>query len=357
MYKLIITKEVQNEIDYLHNKIKGEWSGILAYTPKTLIGKDGYVFETVGIYLKDIGSSVSTEFNYKDITKINTYFQKEFPGIPVLFGSIHTHHTMGAFISGTDSAEIEKNTQVFNNYLFLVVDAIGGYEARFGRKVISLTKTVDFIGLDGKKVTQEINSEEKSVKVFNVTIETPHLEITVSKTFEKLYEKVKKEKEKRVVQKSVIWGAPNSFGYEDFYGGSEITNNGSRMYKTKTSNTSSNRSMYISVAENVLYNFFYGHPLEVEEIDVQYDIDEALLDGLSFVDEDILHLKNGGKIIAESLEDSVETVLTTFQGNMTVANVLFQVERTLNRLEQLYDNQMDRGQKRVLKLLLKACKK
>ncbi|NCD06245.1 MAG: hypothetical protein EOL97_09005 [Spirochaetia bacterium] len=67
--KLIITEEVQQIIDQLHNNIGStEWSGMLFYkliegdiqNPKNL------VFETVFLYPMNVGSHAYTEFEYDE---------------------------------------------------------------------------------------------------------------------------------------------------------------------------------------------------------------------------------------------------------------------------------------------------
>jgi hypothetical protein len=124
---LVISKEVQNQINLLHNQIgKDEWSGILLYKviegnisePGTLKLQADY------IYPMDIGSSTYTEFDYDE------HYIKMHETLPIIqdgkrvykIGTIHTHHGMSTFFSGTDTGELHTNAPKHNFYLSLIVN-------------------------------------------------------------------------------------------------------------------------------------------------------------------------------------------------------------------------------------------
>lgn len=99
--KLILTNELINEIDYMHNKVnKGiEWCGILFYElisgdindPKTLVLKAHH------LYPMDIGSAGYTEADI-DIDSV-IEMDDVIPNVDKLQkGLIHTHRLNGALV-------------------------------------------------------------------------------------------------------------------------------------------------------------------------------------------------------------------------------------------------------------------
>lgn len=188
MYKLKITKEVEDEITYLHNQYpETEWSGVLALTFDEV--EDNIIFETLGIYPMDVGSSASTSFSYKEeIINIYNYFNSK-TSKKYILGTIHTHHNMNAFISGTDLNEIKSNVNIFNNYLFLVVDIKKSYVAKFARKKIIEIKSESFLDFNNNKKYNNILEDKKiDTVIYDVEIEYPFNR--VSKEFEKLVKSI-----------------------------------------------------------------------------------------------------------------------------------------------------------------------
>jgi len=123
--KLILSKEIQNQVNYLHNQVgQDEWSGILLYKviegnisePGSLVLKADY------IYPMDIGSSTYTEFDYDE------HYVDMHEKLPIIqdgkrvykIGTIHTHHNMSTFFSGTDTGELHNNAPKHNFYLSLI---------------------------------------------------------------------------------------------------------------------------------------------------------------------------------------------------------------------------------------------
>jgi len=131
--KIIVSKKLKSQIDYLHNKIGAtEWSGILVYkhTKGDISKMKDLVFKADDLFLMDIGTTGSTEFDYNtDI--VDLYSTLEY-AMEANTGLIHTHHSMGAFHSGTDMTELEANTENYNYYLSLVVDFKGNYKCKVG---------------------------------------------------------------------------------------------------------------------------------------------------------------------------------------------------------------------------------
>ncbi len=108
--KLIIPKKVHNKYTYLLNRFKNlEWSGPAWYKVKT--DKDGYPteFKILHFHPLDLGSHAATEWEAKDFAKIIVDTYKKRPSLEkACCGLIHSHNTMGAFLSGTDTATIQE---------------------------------------------------------------------------------------------------------------------------------------------------------------------------------------------------------------------------------------------------------
>lgn len=131
--RLIISKEVQSQIMFLHNKIGDiEWSGLLFYSivsgdisePETL------VLRTEKIYLMDIGVAAYTEFT-PDETIVD-FYDKYPESMTQKWGLIHTHHNMNTFFSGTDTDELKDNAGSHNFYLSLIVNHKSDFCAKIG---------------------------------------------------------------------------------------------------------------------------------------------------------------------------------------------------------------------------------
>jgi hypothetical protein len=96
--ELIITKDLQKIIDYLHFKVKNtEWSGVLFY--KLIEGdiKDlkNLKFKADFMYPMNIGNAAFTSFEYTG-DLMNAYDVYE-DGMESTMGLIHTHHSMSKF--------------------------------------------------------------------------------------------------------------------------------------------------------------------------------------------------------------------------------------------------------------------
>lgn len=153
--KLILSKDLMSQVNFLHNQVKGdEWSGILLYKvidgdiekPETLILKADY------IYPMDIGSSAYTEFDY-DEAYVDMHDK-----LPIIqdgkrvykIGTIHTHHNMATFFSGTDTGELHTNSPKHNYYLSLIVNFACNYIAKVALYTPGAEYKMKFKGTSGE---------------------------------------------------------------------------------------------------------------------------------------------------------------------------------------------------------------
>ncbi len=134
MCKLIIPKKIHNKYLYFLTKFKKlEWSGPAWYKVKT--DEDGYPKEWKIIHFHplNLGSAASTEFESDDMAKI---LKKTFTECPATkkanIGLIHSHNTMGAFLSSTDQSTIEDMAPNEGFYGSLVVASSGKATEAFG---------------------------------------------------------------------------------------------------------------------------------------------------------------------------------------------------------------------------------
>ena len=93
------------KINYLLNHFKNlEWSGPAWYRV-TKTNKKGFPLKVSLVYFKPIhlGHGTETELDGADMGKLLPQIYKKQPELKDCFlGLIHSHHTMGAFLSGTD---------------------------------------------------------------------------------------------------------------------------------------------------------------------------------------------------------------------------------------------------------------
>ena len=85
-----------------------EWSGPAWYKYKT--DEDGYPieFKIVHFHPLNLGSHAATEFTAGDFAKIMVETYDKHPSLKTAsIGLIHSHNTMGAFFSATDTSTIE----------------------------------------------------------------------------------------------------------------------------------------------------------------------------------------------------------------------------------------------------------
>ena len=134
---------------------KDEWSGPAFYELK----KDdkGVPEEWIlhGFHPLDLGGGTTTEWEGEDFLKIrkqllldNPIFAKCYQGI------IHSHHTMGAFLSGTDTGHIEESANLVG-YPSLVV-ASKGIPFACGYSYIDQFKEVHTELVEAKDISLEI---------------------------------------------------------------------------------------------------------------------------------------------------------------------------------------------------------
>lgn len=202
---LYITEKLQKQIDFLHNKVKGnEWSGeLITREVGTINDLDDWKIYAEDIFLADVGTPGSTSYEvdkggFKAVDVVEMY--EKFEGL--LDGSlknqhIHTHHSMAAFFSGTDWENLEDRSNVSNYTLMLVVNFDGKYCAKvaFKAKIVEKGGTsIEFANnadnLPGLKMDKDEEIEKLVIMDCAIIRESPV--VLAEEWFTGRYDNVKK---------------------------------------------------------------------------------------------------------------------------------------------------------------------
>ncbi len=124
----------------------------------------------------DLGTSGWTEF--KMTPDVTAYIADNIELFNCETGLVHSHHTLGAFISGQDSKTLQVEGNDTNCFVSLIVDTKGTYVAAITRKMQKKTEIVtkslgtsyEFFG-EGEVRTNEDPMSESTKVVDNETIE------------------------------------------------------------------------------------------------------------------------------------------------------------------------------------------
>ena len=123
-----------DKVRYFLSQFKNlEWSGPAWYSHV----KDENGFPSIVtleyFHPLHLGTASETDWDGKELIKIYKPLRKEFPEIGKTWvqGNIHSHHSMGAFFSGTDIQQCEDGANE-NFYYSLVVSTKPGKEVHFG---------------------------------------------------------------------------------------------------------------------------------------------------------------------------------------------------------------------------------
>lgn len=188
-FTLIIDKELQAQIAYLHSKHEGiEWCGMLFYDIEAgdLTDLENMIVRAKRLYLVDVGSAGYTG---GDLDEKLLDFYDEYPdAMDMRMGFIHTHHSMQTFFSGTDMQELHDNTEKYNFYLSLIVNHKSQYCAKISTVGHSLSdSTFTFPGDDLKTPIIRKSRKESTIMVtYNADI---HFD--VNEYFKDRYEEVR----------------------------------------------------------------------------------------------------------------------------------------------------------------------
>lgn len=174
-FKLIIPDSVEHTIrEWCRLSPNNEWSGTLFYITNGSFENNDIEFTAKDFYVSDIGTSGFTR--YKVTPEICNYMM-EHDLLDCKTGLIHSHDTMSAFFSGTDSDTLKKEGLDSCHYLSLVVCNNGPYVARVTRHIKEAfegVKKINYLTYDDTSIVSEDEVsiiERESVEYFNLDIE------------------------------------------------------------------------------------------------------------------------------------------------------------------------------------------
>lgn len=182
-FELIIDKELQSQIADLHSKHEGvEWCGMLFYDIEEGDFKDISKMKVRAkrLYLIDVGSAGYTEGELDE--KLLDFYDAYPETMNMRMGFLHTHHSMGAFFSGTDMQELHDNTDKYNFYLSLIVN----HKSKYCAKIATIGTTKFTIPGDDPDNPIESENSHKVMLTYNADIR-----FDVSDYFEERYEEVR----------------------------------------------------------------------------------------------------------------------------------------------------------------------
>lgn len=164
----------------------------------------------------DLGSSGWTEFKMSE--DVAAYMAENVELFDCSIQLIHSHHTLGAFLSGQDMKMVQQEGNDTNCFVSLVVDTRGTYVAIVTRKVqtkseVTIKKlgtSYEFFGEGTKELT---HNDEETTKVIDKEIieyfdleverhEVPNSLEYLDTRFEEITKKKEDEKKKEYIAKS-----------------------------------------------------------------------------------------------------------------------------------------------------------
>ena len=133
-YKLFVPRKVEEKIRYLIRKFPStEWSGVLFYTHTGKFEDGSLEIYCQDIYPMDLGTGTFTDFKMDE--SVVGYIAENIDLFGCDTGLVHSHHSMGAFFSGTDTSTLRAEGNDTNCFVSLIVDTKGTYVAALTRKI------------------------------------------------------------------------------------------------------------------------------------------------------------------------------------------------------------------------------
>ena len=204
--KLILPDHIITQINILHGKVGAkEWSGLLLYD--VISGSpakpEGFVLKAKHIFLMDIGTGAYTEYE-TDGDIVDLYDNVE-GAMEAKMGHIHTHHSMGAYFSGTDTEELDDNVDKHNYYLSLIVSFNGVYAAKVAfLSDVHTSSKLSYVDDGGKPKHFKTDKVQKSMVTVDMSV---YYEKPDKFFYDRYSQVVKKIAEKEKLKPKVLYGA------------------------------------------------------------------------------------------------------------------------------------------------------
>lgn len=148
-----------------------EWSGVLFYKTEGSFGTPDFKCRAEELYLMDIGTAGYTEYEYgPDIVK-HMMENKHLLGLTK--GHIHSHNSMSVFFSGTDTDELETNSEFHNIYLSLIVNNYNDMVAKIAFRAVRKTSLLEYRNEKGEPAQEVVPDGETYIFVYDCDITLP----------------------------------------------------------------------------------------------------------------------------------------------------------------------------------------
>ena len=225
-FKLIVTEELERKIRYYLDRFPNtEYSGTLFYKVTGSFKEMNFEITAFDFILQDIGTSTYTEFNMSPDVVAYMVGNPELLGEDVYQGLMHSHHTMGAFFSGTDYATLREEGSDRTHFLSLIIDTKGTYQAAITRIVeeeMTATGSARFLTFNEQEASQPISYtfKRKRLEYFMLDVERPQLPNPYLELSQRIEEVQKQKAEAARKTKSAVTysGGYNNYGGYGAYG-------------------------------------------------------------------------------------------------------------------------------------------
>ena len=222
-YKLYVPRKVEEKIRYLIRKFPStEWSGVLFYNHTGKFEDGSLEIHCEDIFPMDLGSGTFTDFKMDE--SVVGYIAENIDLFGCDTGLVHSHHSMGAFISGTDSNTIREEGNDTNCFVSLVVDTKGTYVAALTRKIkekkqvttVDMGSSYEFFGegsislADSQNKTSTIDVVDKEIiEYFMLDVEIEHVNNPLA-YLDTRFEEIQKKKKEIIVNPPVVKASENN---------------------------------------------------------------------------------------------------------------------------------------------------
>ena len=199
-----------------------EWSGELITSEQgSITDIENWIITAQEIFLADLGTPGFTGYEvdkggFKSADIIQMY--TEYPGL--LDGTlknhhIHSHHSMGAFFSGTDWENLNDRSLVSNYFMMLIVNIAGNYVAKVAFKAVKTgggkKQLVFSNNLDGiPPIPLEEDVDKEMLVVMDCKIS--HINKTVDDVFRNRYSALIATKKREEEEKATTYNYRNNYG-------------------------------------------------------------------------------------------------------------------------------------------------
>lgn len=265
-----------------------EWSGVLFYTAEGSLEGKSIVIRAKNFYLMDLGSTGYTEFKLGEDPSI-ARFMVDNDLFDCKSGLIHSHNTMSAFFSGTDTSTLEKEGKSMPNFVSLVVNNAGRYVAAVTHKVTTVFsgKAVSsynlFGGLESVPEERDFVKSVDTVKIFGLEVEVENADLPLLSRFSEL-------KTEKTSTTSSIWDWKGS-SYSGYSSKKEPANVGYGNYPKIYSSYSFPRSVYVDdddYGSDTLFPEYYSLKTAKEEAVGKAEVPEDFTELIGYCIQELL---------------------------------------------------------------------